>query len=344
MIRGSLAIKLAALAVAAGAHVALAVVLLPDETTRIEGATGGATVRLGNGFADMVQGVTQPQAAQAVASPIPAKPALALRAAKPDPVQQSASSTASAVSPVPSTIVPTAPRAPGAAPSPFEPLVAQTTSEPAPAVPGLTALPATPAPASARQAPASAPPVPPEPGRTDTALQVLEGSAPATGAVTRSLRPNPRSAAFEQTHKPDPAPRAQAKPPKTNPAPKPSSTGNAAQTTRAGTATGQTTAKARSSGSGGKTKASGNAAASNYRGVVARCIARAGRPGVRGGGTARVSFRITDSGRITAVVLSRPSGNPALDRAAMSMIRRAGPCPAPPPGADRAHAVNIQSR
>ncbi|KQQ81168.1 energy transducer TonB [Aureimonas sp. Leaf324] len=51
-----------------------------------------------------------------------------------------------------------------------------------------------------------------------------------------------------------------------------------------------------------------------------------------GAGTVRVSFTITASGAATGIRLSGSSGNPALDEAALSLVRRASPFPAPPEG------------
>ncbi len=51
----------------------------------------------------------------------------------------------------------------------------------------------------------------------------------------------------------------------------------------------------------------------------------------RGVGTATVSFTINPGGDVLAVSLSRSSGNPAFDNAAVELVRRASPVPAPPP-------------
>lgn len=53
-------------------------------------------------------------------------------------------------------------------------------------------------------------------------------------------------------------------------------------------------------------------------------------------GTASVRFTIDATGRVTAASLARSSGNGALDRAAVDMVRRASPVPAPPPAIARA--------
>lgn len=52
-------------------------------------------------------------------------------------------------------------------------------------------------------------------------------------------------------------------------------------------------------------------------------------------GTAYVSFSIDAAGRVVSASLARTSGFDTLDRAALAMVERASPVPAPPPGANR---------
>jgi len=47
-------------------------------------------------------------------------------------------------------------------------------------------------------------------------------------------------------------------------------------------------------------------------------------------GTVQVAFTIDPSGRVTSSRITRSSGNPELDKAALDMLRRASPVPAPP--------------
>lgn len=58
--------------------------------------------------------------------------------------------------------------------------------------------------------------------------------------------------------------------------------------------------------------------------------------GERETGAAAVRFSIDPSGRVLSAGLARSSGNAALDRAAVEMVRRASPVPAPPPAIARA--------
>ena len=57
MMRGTGVAKLAAVSVAVVAHGALALALVATEGAQIDGARGGAEVRLGSAFADMSSGV-----------------------------------------------------------------------------------------------------------------------------------------------------------------------------------------------------------------------------------------------------------------------------------------------
>ncbi|GGK35175.1 hypothetical protein GCM10011322_22480 [Salinarimonas ramus] len=50
-------------------------------------------------------------------------------------------------------------------------------------------------------------------------------------------------------------------------------------------------------------------------------------------GVAQVTFGLDASGRVTSARISRSSGSAALDEAALAMVRRASPTPAPPAGA-----------
>lgn len=59
-------------------------------------------------------------------------------------------------------------------------------------------------------------------------------------------------------------------------------------------------------------------------------------------GVVNVSFAIDAAGVVVSARISRSSGNPELDQAALDMLRRASPVPAPPPGVARKIAVPVQ--
>lgn len=59
-------------------------------------------------------------------------------------------------------------------------------------------------------------------------------------------------------------------------------------------------------------------------------------------GVALVRFRIDANGKVLSARLSRSSGFAALDQEAISMVRRASPVPAPPPGVNRNITVPVR--
>ena len=70
-------------------------------------------------------------------------------------------------------------------------------------------------------------------------------------------------------------------------------------------------------------------------------IVRASRS-ARGTGRVMVSFAVSSSGQISSVSVSGSSGDPDLDRAAVSIVRRASPVPPPPPGVNRSVTVPVK--
>lgn len=74
-----------------------------------------------------------------------------------------------------------------------------------------------------------------------------------------------------------------------------------------------------------------SASIATWRGSIMSRLNRHKRhPGGGARGTASVVFTINRSGRVTSVRLASSSGNPRLDREALSLPRRASPFPAPP--------------
>jgi protein TonB len=67
--------------------------------------------------------------------------------------------------------------------------------------------------------------------------------------------------------------------------------------------------------------------------------------GERGEGTVSVRFTIDSLGRVLGASVSRSSGSAALDQAALDMVRRASPVPAPPPAIAKSHmSLNVPVR
>ena len=121
---------------------------------------------------------------------------------------------------------------------------------------------------------------------------------------------------------------------------------NAEQNARRGSASGRDSATAPQQGrdTQSRNRAQGNAAASNYPGKVMRHIARVLRPRANSRGAAVVRFSISSNGGLSALRLARSSGSSRLDRAAMTVLRRAAPFPRPPRGAKRSFTIRIEGR
>ncbi|WP_394199216.1 cell envelope integrity protein TolA [Litoreibacter albidus] len=281
MIATSRTIKIAAVMLAAGAHLGVSGALAPDTKVEIESSAGAAEARLGANFADMSAGTLTPAKVETVTEAVQPKPIVTA----PQPV--------------------TAP-APKATPAPDP-----------------TAL--------AVLSPVAAAPLPPT-----KPLEVIK-AAPEDAAAT-SPRPKRRDT--------DLAPRKPVKVAKAAPARKKApkakrDTGKVSN--RQGAATGTETARAASQGTQkGRAAKSGNAAASNYPGKVMHRISRIRKPNVSTRGVAVVSFAIASSGQLSSLSIARSSGSAALDKAALGVIRKAQPFPAPPHGARRSFSIKIK--
>ncbi|WP_324751641.1 TonB family protein [Roseovarius sp. Pro17] len=312
MIAASRSIQIGAVLAAVLVHGALAMALMPDGDVQIDGGAGAPEARLGSSFADMAAGTL--------------KAAKAVDAAQPVPIE--------------------------AAQQPIKPEAGTPPKRPS-ISPDTTVAALTPIPSLSRALEALKPDIPtagqaqPAATQAERTEEMLEFEGEVSAAVTRSLRPKRRSEEFESAHE-RPKPKAAAKAQrKSDPEPKeqPTNRGNAQQNATAGAATGKATAKAAASGSAGKQpQASGNAAASNYPGLVMHKISRVPRPRAGSRGTAVVGFSVTGGGGLASVHLVGSSGSAQLDRAALQMIHRAAPFPAPPAGAQRSFTINIEGR
>lgn len=154
-----------------------------------------------------------------------------------------------------------------------------------------------------------------------------------------SRRPMARPANVTAQATPDRAP---------DPKPKPLTRGNAGsnadQTATRGSTAGHETATAARQGRDRPSQSTnaGNAAASTYPGQVMRHLARVPRPRADTRGVALVQFSISEGGRLASVRVARSSGSTRLDRAALTVVERAAPFPAPPSGAQRSFSVQIK--
>ncbi|TCM84526.1 cell envelope integrity protein TolA [Rhodovulum steppense] len=120
--------------------------------------------------------------------------------------------------------------------------------------------------------------------------------------------------------------------------------GNAERDASAGQESGRPQAQATTSGQAGRAAEVGNAAVSNYPGLVMRKLARVPRPRVNSHGAAVVAFRIAENGGLAGASLAQSSGSASLDQAALRLVQRAAPFPAPPSGAQRSFSIRIEGR
>ena len=315
MSAGAWLAKPAALTGAVGLHAVLALaVVAPRADVETEGGagTGAEQPRLGSSFADMAAGTL-----------VPATPGDVI---------------------TPETGAEVAPVVPDRVAQPIAPELAEAVQPRATPVPEAAAIAAPVAPSEALLpvvvAPIQPEVTPPERAEPVTAPDRLTAEPDAqTSSVTRSLRPKRRSAEFEKVNTPRVTPVQKKRKPKAT------ARGNATRNATAGTSHGASQAKAAPSGStADASSAAGNAAVSNYPGRVMRKISRVARPRVASKGTAVVSFSISGGGGLASVSVARSSGSAALDRAAVEMIRRAAPFPAPPPCAQRRVPISIKGR
>jgi protein TonB len=294
----------------------------------VAGGAGAVEATLGSSFADMAAGVAQPASevnvtpnrqAEEVARPAPPRAALRSeppRAAAPAPVAQ-------AEVPLPEVDAPAA---------------LAVTADPVPAA-------SPPAAASARP-PALRPAATPRETVARSAAAPQEGIAPQTeaeGGVQVSRRPQARPPALEEAaarQSPEPERR------ETRSRSRSQQGNNAPRDARAGSAAGQESAAAAQQGreSARQSVAQGNAAASTYPGEVMRHLARVPRPRADSRGAALVRFSIGAGGRLASLGLARSSGSARLDRAALTVVQRAEPFPAPPSGAQTSFSILIEGR
>jgi len=324
---------------------------------RIESGAGAAEARLGSSFADMAAGRAQPASnstvtpnRQADEEVTPTDPGQALRpetpaAADAAPVEMASTAALSAPASVATsaTAIPAAPP-PTAALAPDAPPLKGAVDPPARA----DTPPARPADAPAiddRSVPVPAPeaarPVATEKAVTATSrkaegLQVSRRPKTRPATVEEAARKGRAAkAAARQSREPDGAAQVQG-----------SAGSDAGRNAIRGSATATQEATARQAGrdTARQTETGGNAAASNYPGVVMARLARVPRPRVDGRGTAVVRFTIAPDGGLAGVSVTRGSGSARLDRAALTVVRRAAPFPRPPSGAQRSFSVTIEGR
>ena len=292
---------------------------LPQDEIAIEGGGSPVEAMMGSSFEDMAVGTLTPEPAEPAETPVAEAPTAA-EPLRPTTAEQTPPEQAQPVSPPDvAAVTPAAPAAPAAL------------------VPAPLAVPPS---ESAQVAP------PPE------TLQAQDPDSDAPVLSRRPMRKNPETAAkiAQARAKQEQAERerrqAEQQAAKKKATQQAAARGNAQRNATKGSSSGQS-ASAKSTSTGKRqaaASAQGNAAASNYPGQVMRRISRAGKPRVRTTGTATISFAIASNGGLASVSVARGSGSAALDRAAVSVIRKAAPFPRPPAGARRQYSIKIKGQ
>ena len=371
MIRHSRLVLSLSVVAAMAAHAAGLWVADPHEKIEIEAGAGAVEARLGSSFADMVAGAAQPvsdstvtpnrQSDQVVE---PTEPGAALRPEVPEAAQTPPPERSEAA-PAEEVIPQTPPEDARKAPEPAE-VVAAAPIETAATADITDAVDAVIPEARETQAqdidnaikpelktalrPETVPdPVPPEEAQTSSSdkvdarspEQVIDAAPEAKEGLQVSRRPEARPRAVEEA-----AAARQAPKPERKTQARGTSGNNAARDATRGSASGTETATAARQGrnTASQSEAQGNAAASNYPGEVMRHLARVPRPRADARGAALVQFTIANGGHLASVGLARSSGSSRLDRAALTVVQRAAPFPAPPRGAQRRFSVKIEGR
>ena len=109
--------------------------------------------------------------------------------------------------------------------------------------------------------------------------------------------------------------------------------GNADQDNTKGSSTAQNKDGASRDASQGnsKNRGKGNSSGTNYKGIVQRKLERAKKRGsAPGKGIVTVGFTINGDGSVSGLRIKKSSGKPALDKAALDVVRKASPFPAIP--------------
>ncbi|MEO0771612.1 MAG: TonB family protein [Pseudomonadota bacterium] len=318
MIAASRFVVAGALGVALAVHGIGLKGFFPEEDILSEGSSGAVSSMIGNSFEDMIQGAATPKTLDDVIEPEemteevtePVEPDQTVEDVEPTEALQEQPSETEDV-PVEEMIE-----------AKITPLAVETV------VPILPMQPTEVQPTEVAR---------PQP--TETVEAVEEN----TTAVARSLRPKPRTPEFEKKHEPPPPRQQVQQQPRPVQQTQPAPQGSTQNANRGGANASQANTNSAASGTGTAAQ-QGNASVSNYPGKVMRKLSRVSRPRGVGRGTAVVAFRVSGSGGLSGASIARSSGNAQLDQAALSMVRRAAPFPAPPPGAKRSFSISIQGR
>ena len=292
---------------------------LPQEEIAIEGGGAPVEAMMGSSFEDMAVGTLTPEPAEPAETPVAEAPTAA-EPLRPTTAEQTPPEQAEPVTP----------------PEQAQPVTPPDVAAVTPAAPAASAA-LVPAPLAVPPSESAQVAPPPE------TLQAQDPDSDAPVLSRRPMRKNPETAAKIAEAR---AKQEQAERERRQAEQQAAARGNAQRNATKGSSSGQSTS-AKSTSTGKRqaaASAQGNAAASNYPGQVMRRISRAGKPRVRTTGTATISFAIASNGGLASVSVARGSGSAALDRAAVSVIRKAAPFPRPPAGARRQYSIKIKGQ
>jgi protein TonB len=339
-----------ALVLSGALHAGAAVVFAPgEEEAMIEGGQPTELAMLGNTFADQVSAGDP----SAVAQPVDTEPTEAEATPVAEAVQLSPTSEPEVRPAEPARTPPTSATAqrppvepqqasPAEQAEPTESAEAEAIDEIEEVDPAAQTVIAALTPPARQDAatPVEAAPVVPE------TVEPIEETTEVAALVNVPLptpRPNYTPVAAPRPEKPRVGPHRQAEAPrqappapqqkKATPPPPTQKSGSGGQNqadSRKGVAEGSAKGNAATQGSKGNSQA-GNAAVTNYPGKVRSKLSRAVRRG-RDSGEVHVTFVVGRSGGVSSVRVSRSSGKPALDQAAIDAVRRAAPFPPIPDG------------
>lgn len=323
MIRHPYVVALALFGASLAAHCAVLGIKTRPDPASIAGGAAASVAKLGNSFQDMAVGVMTAQPTPEITPETSIKVQRHTEQTAPTTPTQ----TPNLTPPVQSAQTPNAPvpviqsSPSNRATTPLAPALTVTSPTQMTAVVPITLAPS----------PALIPVV------TPSAAVPLQAALPdpVQETVRVSRRPAVRPKSLEEK-----VAAAASKPEKTQPR------GNAKKQARAGSADGKAKAKANVAAprKAAVSSKAANAAISNYPGQVMRRLARQKRPRAASKGTAVVSFAIAANGGVSRVGIAKSSGSAQLDKDAVALVRRAGPFPAPPAGAQRSFKIRIKGR
>jgi protein TonB len=172
-------------------------------------------------------------------------------------------------------------------------------------------------------------------GLTDPQVSTTAPPPPGSTALATAISPRPSQRPFDAPPRPEAPARASPTPSAPQPALVAAGQGGSATQGAAQTVTAAPTALS---------AAQRQNLMAQWGGQIMARIERA-RPRVNGSGQVLLSLQVARGGQLAGLSVARSSGDPALDEAALSAVRRAGRFPAAPDGlTEAAYAFSLPIR